>query len=172
MKHEKERIDLLLDKNAAEQLTKVDWDRLTDEISTRLDQARHGKTSRNKYPAFFKIAAGVAAAAAVVFAAVMLRMHRPSDSVPTESRSAVVEFVDKRGAASIEIKQTGRKSLVTVRVGLTDKKVARCDVEIIDRNGDLKRDSSRAAWIIISIPRPTFANNGHNTEETDLIHFL
>jgi hypothetical protein len=172
MKHEKERIDLLLDENAAEQLTKVDWNRLTDEISTRLDQARNGETSPNKYPTFFKIATGVAAAAAVVFAVIMLRIPRPSDSLPTEGRFAVVEFVDKRGAASIEIKHTGRKSLVTVRVGRTDKEVAKCDVEIIDRNADLKADNSRAAWMIISMPRPTFADNGHSREETDLIHFL
>ncbi|MGD8499402.1 MAG: hypothetical protein PVJ86_02070 [Phycisphaerales bacterium] len=172
MKHEKERIDLLLDRNAAEQLTKVDWDRSTDEISTRLDQAQRSKTSQNRYPAIFKISAGVAAAAAIVFAAITLRMHRQSDLLPTKGGSAVVEFVDGRGAASIEIDHTGRKSLVTVRVGLTDKEVARCDLEIIDRNGDLRRDSGRAAWIIISAPRPAFADNGHGREETDLIHFL
>jgi hypothetical protein len=167
MKHEKEKIDLLIDKNAAEQLGKVDWDRLTDEISARLARAEQGKTSPSGYPTFFKIATGIAATAAVVFVAVALRMHRPSDSQPTEGRS-----VDKRGTASLEIKRPSGKTLATVRVGRTGKEVAKCDIEIIDRNGDLEKDSDRAAWIIITVPRPTFADNGHSREETDLIHFL
>jgi hypothetical protein len=172
MKGEKDRIDRLLDRNAAEQLARINWDRLTDEISARLDQARRVKVARSGWPAFFKIAAGVAAAAIIVVVVVTKRTRAPSDVHVPEGRSAVVEFVDRPGGASIQIDKTAGKALVVVHGGRDDRKVATCVVDIIERNGDLKRASSRAAWIIVSQPQRTLAENGQSKDETDVLCML
>lgn len=172
MKGEKEKIEQLLDRNATEQLARINWDRLTDDISARLDQARRVEVARRGWPAFFKIAAGVAAAAVIVFAVVTKRMHGPSDVHMPEGRSAVVEFMDRQGGTSIQINETEGQSLVVVHVGRDDRKVATCVVDIIDRNGDSERESNRAAWIIISRPQRTLADNGQGKEETDVLCML
>ena len=172
MKGEKDRIDRLLDRHAAEQLARIDWDRLTDEISARLDQAQRGEVARSGWPAFFKIAAGVAAAAAIVVALVALRMRGPSDVQVPEGRSAVVEFVDRQQVASVQINEMAGQSLVVVHGGRDDRKAATCVVEIVERNGDLKRASSRAAWIIVSQPQRTLAENGQSKDETDVLCML
>jgi len=155
MKGEKDRVERLLEKNAAEQLAKVDWDRLTDEISTRLDRAPRARAMPSRGPLIFRIAAGVAAAA-VIFLAVMFRIY---------------ESPDKQGAGSIQIKGANGKILATFQDGRAGGGAAKCDVEIIDRKGDLEVDSCRAAWIIISAPTLTLADDGYN-EEADLICLL
>ena len=55
MEKDKEKIDSLLDCNAAEQLAEVDWDKLNAAISNQLDQTRTYKTSERKHPVIFKI---------------------------------------------------------------------------------------------------------------------
>jgi hypothetical protein len=171
MKNEKDKVERFLDKNAAEQLAKVDWDRLTDEISARLDHVRQTESMPSRRPVVFKIAAGVAVAAAVLVA-VMLGMRELSDMQAPQGKSAVVEFVDQKGAVSVQIKDASGNILAVVQDGRTDKGAAKCDVEIIDRNGDLETESRRAAWIIISAPRQTLADNGYNREEADLMCLL
>ncbi len=172
MTDEKKKIDLLLDKNAAEQLAKVDWDRLPDEMSARLARAEQGEASPAGRPIFLKIAAAVAAAAAVVFVAAVLRMHRPSDSQPTQGGSSAVKSVAHRGTALVEITRPSAESLVIVHIGPADRKAVKCDVEIIDGNSALEKDSGRSAWIIISKPRPVLADNGHGRDRVDLIHLF
>ena len=78
MNRKKEDIDILLERNAAEQLAKVDWEGLNTAISSRLDQARQGKTFRLRLPTAFNIAAGVAGAAAVVFFIMALQTDTPT----------------------------------------------------------------------------------------------
>ncbi len=175
MKGEKERIERLLDRNATEQLAKINWDRLTDEISARLDQARRIEVVRSSWPAFFKIAAGIAAAALIVIAIVTLRMHGSSDVQAPEGRpdrTTVVEFVDRQGGASVQISETAGKSSVVVHAGRDDRKVATCVVDIIDRNGDSARNESRAAWIIVSRSQRTLAENEQSKDETDVLCML
>ena len=172
MKEKKEKIDFLFEKNAAEQLADVNWQGLNAAISSRLEQAEQSKTSVRKYPNVFKIAAAVAAAAAVVFIAVMVKTEAPTDLQLENGRSAVVKFIESRGFASVEIKRAGIKTQVMVNVGGSGRKVARCDVKIIDLNGDWKEAGNRAAWIIISIPEPVVADNGPSRDEMDLICLL
>jgi len=172
MKGEQDRIDRLLDKNTTEQLAKVDWDRLTDEISARLDHARQTEPMPSRRPVVFKIAAGTAAAAAVIIVVIALRMREPSDLQTPQGKSAVVESVDKQGAISIQIKDASGRVLATVQDGRTDEGTVKCDVEIINRSGDSQADSSRAAWIIISAPKQTPAKNGYYREEADLMRLL
>ena len=169
MKEEKEKIDLILERNAAEQLAKVDWESLNVAISSRLDKAGQGKTSIIRLPTVFKIAAGLAAAAAVVFIAVTVRTDTPTTMRFENGGRAVVKFVESNGTASIEIKQASDKSAVIVDVVGGQIKVARCDVEMIDSNGGLKKDSDGAAWIIISRPEPALADNGTSPDMTSMI---
>lgn len=167
MKDRKEEVDLLLEQNASGRLAKVDWNGLNAAISTRLDEADRSKAAVRRYPAAFKIAAGIAAAA-VVFIAVIIGTDKQADVQLDSGRRAVVKFIDGKGSASIEIKDTGVESQVMVDIGSGGRRVAMCDVEIIDLNGELKRDK-QAAWIIISRPEPMFADNGVNRDMSDMI---
>lgn len=172
MKGEKDRIDRLLDKNAAKQLARVDWDRLTNEVAARLNRAQQIQNPPRRYPAFFKMLAGIAAAAAVVFVIIAFRMREPSDVQVPKDRSGVVEFIDQQGTASIQINGIVGKSFVVLHAGHGDRKVAKCEVRIIDGTGDSEKESNRAAWIIISNPQRTLADNGHNKEEIDVMCLL
>jgi len=169
MKDRKEKTDLLFEKNAAEQLSGVDWDALNAAISRRLDEVEGRKTSALKYLSVFKIAAGIAAAAAIVIIAVMIKTEKPADMQLEEGRRAVVKFIERAGTASVEIKGAAGTSQVWVGVGGSERKVARCDIEIIDLNGDLKKEREQAAWIIISRPKRVLADNGINRDVMSMI---
>ena len=171
MENEKEKIDLLFEENANEQLAKVDWDELNTAILSRLDEAHRGKTSGRRYATVFKIAAGVAAAA-VVFIAVMVRMEKPMDLQFKDGQRAVVKFVETKGSASVEIISRSGRSQVLVDIGYARTGIAKADVEIIDQNGERKENGSRAAWIIIRMPEPALADNGANGHLRDLIRLF
>lgn len=176
---EKDRIDKLLDKNAAEQLERVNWDRLTNDISDRLDRAGQMKVpprspsvvglGLSRGPSFFKVAIGITAAAAVIFVAVVLRVNEPSETqMPGD---ATAEIVGTKGVASIQVEDTTGKAFVMVHVGGTNKEAAKCIVDIIDHNGDLE-EGNRATWIIINAAKRALADNGHDKEEADLMCLL
>jgi len=133
MKNEKEGVDFLLKRNAAEQLAGVDWDELNAGISSQLDRAQEGKTSVRKYSTVFKIGVGVAAAAALLFVAVRVGTDRPWESQVANVSKAVVKLVEPQGSAS---------------------------VEIIDLNGELEKDTDRPSWIIVSRPPAEDADDG------------
>ena len=140
MKQEKEKIDLLLERNANKQLAGVNWDRLNAEISERLNQVDRNKIPTMKYRRVFKIAAGVAAAAAVVVIAVMVRTDTPTTVRFENGRRAVVKFVESKGSAK---------------------------VEILDSNGQGSQSRDRSSWIIIRATEPKVANNGQSRDEAD-----
>lgn len=171
MKEQREKIDLLLEKNAAEQLANVDWEELNAAISSRLDKAQQSKTAAIRFPTVFKIATGVAAAA-VILIAVILRTDKPSDMQLPDGTSAVVKFVETEGSALVEITHAPVKSQVFVDVGANLKKLAKCNVEIIDVSGDRQEDGSRAAWIIISRPEPVYADNGTSRDVMDFLYLF
>lgn len=173
MKDKNEQIDLLLERNTTEQLETVDWDRLNAAISGCLDQARQRKTSGIGWPTVFKIAAGLAAAAAIVLVAVMVRMETPTGVQFENGGSAVVKFVESKGSASIQIQPIDAKSQVSIDIGGSRREVAKCDIEIIDVNGDRQqKNSRRPAWIIIRMPEPALADNGTSRDEMDLMCLL
>lgn len=177
MMNKKYRIDRLLDKNAAKQLERVDWDRLTDEISDRLERARQTKVPPripsvvrlSPWPSFFKITAGIITVAAVILVAVIFRLNESSKTQMTGDRTA--EVIDTKRATSIQVKDTAGEAFVVVHVGSTGKEAAKCIVDIIDHNGDLE-EGNQAAWIIINATRRALADNGYNREEDDLMCLL
>jgi len=140
MKKSNEDIDLLLERNVAEQLDRFDWDELGATISRRLNQAQQSKTSGIRFPTILKISAGFIAAAAVVFIAVMVKTDAPM-TVRFDNRGrAEVKFSESKGSAS---------------------------VEIIDSDREQKKSGSRSAWIIIRTPEPMLADDGISRDEAD-----
>ncbi len=172
MKDKNEQIDLLLERNTTEQLETVDWDRLNAAISRRLDQARQRKTSRIGLPTVFKIAAGLAAAAAIVLIAIIVRTDKPTAVRFENGGSAVVKFIESKGSASIQIEQIRTKSQVSIDIDGSRKKVAKCDIEIIDVKEEQHKNGRRPAWIIIRMPEPALADNGTSRDEMDLMCLL
>ena len=169
MENKKENIDLLLERNTASQLKYIDWDKLNSAISSRLDIVSSSKTSRVKYQRMLRIAAGLVAAAAVVFIVVMFGIDRTANIQPSIGRNAVVKFIDNRGTASVEIKSISSKSQVMVDIGGNNGEVAKCNVEVIDLNGEFMKNGDKSAWIIITMPQPALADNGLNSYVRDLI---
>ena len=145
MKSEKEKIDLVLEERAEEQLAKVDWGKLNAAISSRLDEADGKRTFARRFITAFKIGAGVAAAAAIVFVAVMVKTEKSGEMGAKGGGYAVVEFVEAKGSASVEIIDEGREG---------------------------KEDGRRAAWIIIRMPEPAVADNGLNGGIKDMVYLF
>jgi hypothetical protein len=166
MRNDEEKIDLLLDQNAARQLADFDWEGFSAAISSRLDQTSRTKTFASGIPTAFKMATGLAAAA-VILIAVMITVDTPDDLRLENGRRAVVRFVETAGTASVEIGHTPAQSNVFVEVGPARGALAKCDVQIIDVEGE--KNGTRAAWIIISRPEPVYADNGAARDMRDLI---
>ena len=140
MKKEKEHIDLLLRQNENEQLAGVNWDRLQTSISKRLDQADRNKTSIISYGRVFKIVAGVAAAAAVVFIAVMIKTYKPTTVRFENGPKTIGTFVASKDSAKVKILDSGEQ-------------------------GNQGKD--RPSWIIIRTNEPKIADNGQSRDDTD-----
>ncbi|MBW7988407.1 MAG: hypothetical protein FVQ84_00060 [Planctomycetes bacterium] len=140
MKDEKEQIDMLLRQNESEQLADFDWDRLQRSISKSLNQADRNKTSIISYRRVFKIAAGIAAAAAVVFIAVIIK----TDTTTT------VRF------------ENGSKAL-----GIFVASQDPAKVKILDSDGQDNQGKDRPSWIIIRTSEPKVADNGQSRDEAD-----
>lgn len=140
MKKEKEQIDLLLRQNESEQLAGFNWDRLQTSISKRLNHADLSKTSMMSYRRVFKMAAGVAAAAAVVFIAVIIKTDT-SKTVRIENGSkAIGTFVAGQGSAK---------------------------VKILGSNGQNNQEKDRPSWIIIRSREPKVTDNGQSRDDAD-----
>lgn len=140
MKKEKEQIDLLLRQNESKQLAGVNWSRLQTSISKRLNQADRNKTSKMSYKRVFKIAAGVVAAAAVVFIAVMVKTDTSTTVRFKNCGKAILTFVDSNGSAK---------------------------VKILDSNVQDNKSGDRSSWIIVRPSEPKVADNGQSRDEND-----
>lgn len=140
MKKEKEKIDLLIKQNESEQLSGFNWDRLQTSISKRLDHADSDKTLIMSHKRVFKVAAGIAAAAAIVFIAVMIKAYLPSKVKFDNGDKAIVTFVESKGSAR---------------------------VEILDSDEQGNRGKDQPSWIVIRKSEPKMADNGHSKDEAD-----
>ncbi|KPL22855.1 MAG: hypothetical protein AMJ75_07215 [Phycisphaerae bacterium SM1_79] len=172
MKDKNEQIDLLLERNTTEQLQTVDWDRLNAAISGRLDQARQRKTPWTCRSTAFKIAAGLVAAAATVLLVVLVRTDTPTGMRFENGGRAVVEFIESKGSASIQIRPIAAKSQVSIDIGGSCREVAKCNIEIIDVKQEQQKNGRRPTWIIIRMPEPVLADNGTSRDEMDLMCLL
>ncbi|HUW18234.1 MAG TPA: hypothetical protein VMW16_02945 [Sedimentisphaerales bacterium] len=166
MRNDNEKVDLLLEQNAAQQLAGFDWEALSAAISSRLDQLSQRKTLVFRIPTAFKIAVGLAA---IILIAVMITVDMRDDLRLANGQRAVVRFAGPTGTASVEIGHALAKSEVFVDVGPAPRTLAKCEVQIIDVEGEREKSGVRAAWIIISRPKPAFADNGTAKDMRDLI---
>jgi hypothetical protein len=168
MSNDKQKVDLLLEQNAARQLAGFDWERLSAAISSCLDQTTRTKTFASAISTPLKIAGGLAAAA-IILIAVMITVNTPDDLRLENGQRAVVRFAEPAGTASVEIGHAPAKSKVFVDVGPARSTLAMCEVQIIDVEDERQKNGARAAWIIISRPKPVFADNGEARDMRDLI---
>lgn len=140
MKDGNKQLDNLLRQNENEQLAGVDWDQLHSSISKKLDQADHNKTSLISYRRVFKVAAGIAATAAVVFIAVIIKTDMLTTVRFKNGQKAVGTFVLSKGSAK---------------------------VKILDSNGQENKDKGQSSWIIIRTNEPKVADNGQSRDDAD-----
>ncbi|UCG60025.1 MAG: hypothetical protein JSU70_10985 [Phycisphaerales bacterium] len=186
MKHKKEDVDRLLQRNADEQLADFDWERLSAGISSRLDKVQRRKTSVVGFGAVIRIAAGMAAAAAIVLIAVTVMQRKPAHTPAETSGTAVVKLSERQGTASVDIAaltdaaqvvvatqdeskagpkasvQIGRlsgKAQVAVDISTGAREPVLCRVEIIPLDGSPRRDRTDGAWIIVAGYQPRLADN-------------
>ena len=145
MKNEKENIDDLLKRNASEQLAGVNWERLNAAISQKLNQADRNKTYVTRRRYVLRVAAGIAAAAAIVLIVVSIQPQKPEETSVSNAGTTTVELLHRKGSAS---------------------------VEIIDTNGDRRENDIRSSWIIIRVPEPLLADNGVSRDQIDLACLL
>ena len=137
MNDRKQDIDRLLGQNTEEQLARVDWTELSALISSRLDLAERRKRVAIVRSWVFKTAAGIVVAAAVILITMMPKSPPEGGLVVEPGRYAAVDI------------NPGRSRLV------------RCEVRIIDTNGEQDKQASKATWIIIKkSPEPVYADNG------------
>ncbi len=173
MKKKKENIDYLLQRNASEQLASIDWDKLNTAISQRLNNAGRSRIPAVRYRVLFKVAAGFAAAAAIVVVVIMLSTETPKNVQPVSDGKATVSLIDNKGSASVEFKRKEFAAAVVEIGGLIKQKnIARCDIEIINANRDMKKRDDRATWMIIRVPEPVLADNGISRDQADLACLL
>ena len=170
MKENKEKIDLLIENNTAEQLSRIDWEQLNTAISSLLDKAQRKSSSSIKFPSLLKIAASIAVVAAILFTVITI-LEKPQDIPPDNDRTAEVQFAENKGSASVQIQTASANSKVTIDFG-KNKELVKCDVEIIDMNGSLKESSAKATWIIISRPQPVYADNEINKDMMDIMYLF
>ena len=159
MNDKKEKLDVLLDKNAAEQMAKVNFDELNSVISKRLDQIDKGGTTTCKGPVVFKLAAGLAATAAIILIAFIIDAEKPVTPRTEQGRRAIVKFIDTKAAAKVTF-TSAAKSKTFVSISRPRVKTAACEIKIIDTNGELIKKGDRPAWIMITKPKPELATNG------------
>lgn len=176
MKDKKENVDHLLQRNAEEQLADFDWERLSGAIMSRLDEAQHRKTSAVGFGAVVRIAAGMAAAAAIILIAVTIMQQEPvttpadmpgtatvelsepqgTASVTATDRSQVVVAVSAHdegqmsGTASVQISSVSDRPQVAVDIHTRDREPVLCRVEIIRPDESPGRDQSDGAWIVVA----------------------
>lgn len=152
MNSDKEKIDSLLRRNAAEQLAGVDWDKLNAGISSRLDKAQQGKTPATGLPTVFKIAASFAAAAAAVFIIVM------------------VGSTEKRGTATVKFTDPSHRTQVQVDIGGKHAAPATCSVQIIESSTAQRQEGQiRPSWFLISMAEPASTINGAGRDVRDIV---
>jgi len=172
MKDGQEKIDLLLARNADEQLKNVDWGKLNEAISNRLDKAQQSKTSTIRFPIMFKIAAGIAVAAAVMLMTLMIKPERPADVQSGDGRAATVKFIDSKGSASVVIIEPPDRVHVKVDIAGKSERLKECYVKIIDSRAGQKEDINRPSWFIICMSEPVYVNNDINRDVLDVLYLF
>ena len=180
MKKKHTNLDSLLDQNAAEQLSTVDWDKLHSGIQKRLDHAQDVSRLHLRSHTMLKWAVGLSAAAAMVMAAYIFR-HDGSNGIELlPGQRAAVKLIEPDTLANIEISQSTdieHASVIIepsaekaqVRFGQQDQRIAQCNVTIIDQNGHTEKENNqRPSWVIMIASQPEELENADEQEQAEI----
>jgi hypothetical protein len=170
MKKNNGKVDILIEKNGLEQLSRINWERLNAAISDRLDRVRQDAPISISFSTLLKVAV-TTAAAAIVLITVTLNIEKLTNIRRDKSRIVEVKFVESKGSASVEIQTASAGSQVAVDIE-TKRILAKCDIEILDKNGGPEESTTRAAWIIIGEPKRVYAENGANQDMMDIMYLF
>jgi len=182
MNEKKEKIDVLLERSAAKELERVDWDRLNASIAKRLDEAQQRKLLLVRFKWILKTAALFAAAVSIIVSAVIYERQRSSGIKIERGTYAAVRLESStKGSASVRIDDIAKRACTTVEIARVpsakavvstmqeSSALAKARVDIIDTGEDFRKKRGRAAWIIISRPVRVYADNGVSNYERDLL---
>ena len=173
MKSEEERIDSLLDGNAAKELSRVDWDETNRAISSRLDGLSRQGAAGWKYRPVIKIAAGLVMAAGIAFFAYTAGTPGERDLPIARSQKEVeIVIAPRKPIVRVDFTSGRRAGRAVVDISSPARGIGKCEVRIIDLNGGSKEKNTRPSWIIISRPEPAMADNGVSRDDLDLIRML
>jgi hypothetical protein len=160
---EEEKLDLLLEQNAEQQLAKIDWQALNISISFRLDAAQ--KPTIFKWPVLFNIAAVIAIIS--VIAALLLAGRISLNKKPATIAS--VEYTHSIAKTTVQILEIPAQAEVTLNPAAASSTVARCEVEIIESATKPNPGFGIPTWVIICKTEPPPAQNGVNEETASLL---
>jgi len=182
MNQKKEKIDVLLEHNAAGELEKVDWDRLNAAIAKRLDNAQQRNLMFVQLKGILKMAALFAATVSIIVSAVIYKGEKTLGIKVDKGKYAAVRLENSpKGSASVRIEDIAVRARTRVEMGsVTSGKavvstmqessaLAKARVDIIDTGEDFSKKRGRAAWIIISRPVRVYADNGVSDYERDVL---
>jgi len=182
MNQKKEKIDVLLEHNAAGELEKVDWDRLNAAIAKRLDNAQQRNLMFVQFIGILKMAALFAATVSIIVSAVIYKGEKTLGIKVDKGKYAAVRLENSpKGSASVRIEDIAVRARTRVEMGsVTSGKavvstmqessaLAKARVDIIDTGEDFSKKRGRAAWIIISRPVRVYADNGVSDYERDVL---
>jgi hypothetical protein len=184
MKDPNDKLDSLLNSNTHQLLENFDWNRLQSKISQHLNASA---AQRPLSPVLFKVAALLLVASSALFLTFKIRTDHKNRITLLNENNAKVSLIEKTPKASVILNLTPDRqpSLVQIQparknakaiVNLSDpqKHLAKCTVEIIDQNGNTKKDSDtpKTAWIIITFSEPPEGTNETDNDETELIYLL
>jgi len=172
MNENKEKIDFLLERNTAEQLAGVNWDDLNAAISARLNQAGSRRPRFVRFPVVFKIAAGIAAAAAVVLIAVMVGINRLPGLQINKDKSVVVKLIENQAFTSVKISRPEDKLQTTINIEGGKESAARCYVEIIDSDTNMRDEGSKTALMVIVRPKQPSAEKNADKNTMSMIYLF
>ena len=184
MKNKHTNLDSLLDQNAAEQLSTVDWDQLHSDIQKRLDHAQTIGQPRSLPPNMLRWAIGLSAAAAMVMV-VYIFQHDGSNGIELiPGQRAAVKLTERDTMVKVQISESPDNKYASVTIqpsvqkthvsfGQLDRQIAQCDVTIIDQNGLMeKKKNLRPSWVIMIASQAEGLENGTEQEQADFACLL
>ncbi|MHC4386506.1 MAG: hypothetical protein ACYTEU_12220 [Planctomycetota bacterium] len=180
MKKKHTNLDSLLDQNAAEQLSTVDWDKLHSGIQKRLDHAQDVSRLHLRSHTMLKWAVGLSAAAAMVMAAYIFR-HDGSNGIELlPGQRAAVKLTEPDTVAKVNVTESSGNRHVSVAIepsaqktqvsfGQSDRQIAQCSVTIIDQNGHTEKENNqRPSWVIMIASQAEDLENADEQEQAEI----
>ena len=184
MKNPDDKLDSLLNGNTNQLLENFDWNLLQSKISQHLNASA---AQRPLSPVFFKVAAVLIFASSALFLTFTISTDHKNRITLLDENNAKVTLIEKTPKASVlldltpdrqpsqvQIHPSKKEAQAIVNLSDPQKHLAKCTVEIIDLNGNTKKDSGtpKTAWIIITFSEPPEGTNETENGETELIYLL